>query len=713
MKTIYKLLILGMLYLISNTTYAQIVQYSDDGTKSCIDCEEKSSETESCYCFGIFQLRLFNLNIPTQNNTIKEEWLRNQEKLLSREMDGNPNDNFNDVQMDYFRDKETNKAAESYYTNLEQNYRGVSNFDQSILNKTTTVTSVLEYRNANGGAVNPDYGDLMYEGNLIRNMNGSVISNAIYKEGQKRDRQRTTYKNLRKKLYKLELADNDGYIQKFLANQYIKHYNNLDYEQAIRFMTRYMVAINANNYPYVYHSFGLANNVFSIQDHESDYMSTLTTNFEITPNTAPDPVWEALSRDESLFRYALNANSAFIFEEKDKQFIGSHPEFRKQLKQHFETNTYSHDAMVYPNTVLTQFLENNTSTVYEEFGQLVIPNAAFSFFDTGNNRMMVHGFKLNDKVIIDHSTYHNLPGFSNVLSELFKNNSTPEQYALEGSFIKAYLKGGNFSIAASVSDEDLGRFFDFGYVQYNTVNESTIPLTLAHPFSGSRGFAIEAMNVFLDGGEVDFDDEVILDSSFLTTNAYCVYNELKKRNGNLFRNTIGSFIDDPKYKLYFKIGECEDPADMCTDQKFLESKKTLIINVDNINLSPLENAASLLHEGVHAELFRFVKEAGEGNVNPNERKRLFDLYKNFKGLNSMSSIAQHVYMAENYVTPIAKAIRALDNNKYPLNHYMGFGWDGLRAYDYQGILTPEESNEFYHLQAIVNENTNFNPTNCN
>lgn len=44
---------------------------------------------------------------------------------------------------------------------------------------------------------------------------------------------------------------------------------------------------------------------------------------------------------------------------------------------------------------------------------------------------------------------------------------------------------------------------------------------------------------------------------------------------------------------------------------------------------------------------------------------------------------------------------------------MGFGWEGLRGYDYQGVLNSEESDEFYTLQSIVNENTLFNPTNCN
>ncbi|WP_143273556.1 hypothetical protein [Aquimarina sp. MAR_2010_214] len=712
MKILFKLLILGMVYLVSNTTYAQIVQYSDDGTKSCIDCEEKNSETvESCYCFGIVQLGYFDLYIPKQDNTLKEQWLKNQEKLLSKEMGGHAQQNFNDVQMNYFRNKETNKAAESYYTNLEQNYRAASNFDQSILNKTTTVTSVLEYRNANGGSVNLDYGDLMYEGNLIRNMNGSAISNAIYKEGQKRDRQRTTYKNLRKKLYKLELANDDGYIQKFLANQYIKHYNNLDYEQAVRFMTRYMVAINENHYPYVYQSFGLANNVFSIKDHVNEYMPTLTTNFESTPNTAPDPVWEALSRDESLFRYAINANSAFIFEEKDKQFIATHPKFRKQLKQHFETNTYSHDAMVYPNTVLTQFLENNTSTVYEEFEQLVIPNAAFSFFDTGNNRMMVHGFKLKDKVEwLDGNYYYNYKGFSNILAELFKHNSTAQQYALEGSFIKAYLKGGNFSIAASVSDEDLGRFFDFGYVQYNTANESIIPLTLAHPFSGVRGFAIEAMNAFLGGGKVYFDDEVIFDSSFVSSKGKCVYDYIKQTNGSLFRNTIRNFIDNKEYDLKMVVEPfpSSDNADARTDDEFLDSKGFITIRFNSrmVNThNPIQWAANILHEGIHAEIFRFVHK-NDPNVKPRERARVVQLYLHYKD-SDWNDEAQHIHMTEKYVTPIAKALRELDKNQYSLDHYMHFAWEGLIEHAPEYIKpTPQQLSEWANLSNKVLENNN-------
>ena len=152
---------------------------------------------------------------------------------------------------------------------------------------------------------------------------------------------------------------------------------------------------------------------------------------------------------------------------------------------------------------------------------------------------------------------------------------------------------------------------------------------------------------------------------------------------------------------------------MCTDDKSI-SDGVITIILDNKNLSSLDAAASILHEGIHAELFRFVDQAHNGEVNPNDRKRLFDLYKNFKNdVNWQDNNAQHTYMAENFVKPIARAIRELDNKRYNLNYYMGFGWEGLEAYDFKGILTVADEVEFARLRKIVNDNTAFNPKDCN
>ncbi len=70
-------------------------------------------------------------------------------------------------------------------------------------------------------------------------------------------------------------------------------------------------------------------------------------------------------------------------------------------------------------------------------------------------------------------------------------------------------------------------------------------------------------------------------------------------------------------------------------------------------------------------------------------------------------------MAENYVVPIATAIRNLDNNRYPLDYYMGFGWDGLRAYAHEILLSDEDEALFASYQQLVKNQTEFNPQNCN
>ena len=53
--------------------------------------------------------------------------------------------------------------------------------------------------------------------------------------------------------------------------------------------------------------------------------------------------------------------------------------------------------------------------------------------------------------------------------------------------------------------------------------------------------------------------------------------------------------------------------------------------------------------------------------------------------NLVNTAAQHQHMADKYVKPIAKAIRKLDNNQYPLEYYMGFV-GCLRSYGFDGYF---------------------------
>src|SRR5690606_34484574 len=60
-------------------------------------------------------------------------------------------------------------------------------------------------------------------------------------------------------------------------------------------------------------------------------------------------------------------------------------------------------------------------------------------------------------------------------------------------------------------------------------------------------------------------EEIIKDPSFIGTKADCVFGKLENTNGNLFRTTIGKFINDPQYDLILKVGDCPNTDVACTD----------------------------------------------------------------------------------------------------------------------------------------------------
>ncbi len=191
----------------------------------------------------------------------------------------------------------------------------------------------------------------------------------------------------------------------------------------------------------------------------------------------------------------------------------------------------------------------------------------------------------------------------------------------------------------------------------------------------------------------------------LTGRANCVYEKLGKSNSKLFQETIGKFIDNPKYNLIFKNGKCSGNAAACTNSQNISLTGEVVIKIDQLSGSVLEDAAMILHEGIHAEIARYVQRHKTGE-DPNNRARMFQLYKFYKESEVPEKHLDHPYMALNYINPIASALRRLDGNKYPIDYYKSFAWDGLRKWDVANLLGSEQSPEFEGYRAIVNANTN-------
>lgn len=190
----------------------------------------------------------------------------------------------------------------------------------------------------------------------------------------------------------------------------------------------------------------------------------------------------------------------------------------------------------------------------------------------------------------------------------------------------------------------------------------------------------------------------------LTGNPNCAYGKLVSANGDLFKQTIGAFIDDPEYNLSLEIGICSTTDDACTD---VSDVNNITITIEDINSHILQLAQHILHEGIHAELARYVNRKTNGSIDLSNRPRLFQLYKHYKELELGYSTGdiQHIYMTEKYINPIATALRQIDGNKYNLDYYKAFAWDGLRVWDANNLLNMEMNSNYENYRNIVLNNS--------
>ncbi|HLV39137.1 hypothetical protein [Xanthomarina sp.] len=127
-------------------------------------------------------------------------------------------------------------------------------------------------------------------------------------------------------------------------------------------------------------------------------------------------------------------------------------------------------------------------------------------------------------------------------------------------------------------------------------------------------FALEAAQAMKDGGEVDFENEIILDPSFCENEILdCVYDTILS-DPNSFTNAIlNNFLSEKTAKLKFEVGNI--PAQLDGTIAFTYTNldpDSTIANGDVMtvrissefleNASALEIALVLMHEPIHAEL---------------------------------------------------------------------------------------------------------------
>lgn len=207
-----------------------------------------------------------------------------------------------------------------------------------------------------------------------------------------------------------------------------------------------------------------------------------------------------------------------------------------------------------------------------------------------------------------------------------------------------------------------------------------------------------------DDFEVDWDDEIIKDKSFLNTKADCVLESLMKQTGD-FKDVMDSFTNNnSEYKIRFTTGQVRDNADAQTSAPDANGIITITVSPATAAGRDLEIAGILLHEGIHAQLQRIIVAGNKASYNFSDAQYtwLLDLNEWWIGKSSFPvATAQHDFMAVLHVEPIAKAVKKLDSHLYPLNNYMYFGWEGLfDEGSNRGLITMSTFNELTALAQI-------------
>lgn len=449
----------------------------------------------------------------------------------------------------------------------------------------------------------------------------------------------------------------------------------------------------------------------------------------------------------------INTQSSISIEQIQKQFYSAYNEsaFSKKLP----TPNWNENRIFYDDegnqyleipfqTINQQDIEKGTSVSFDKLIAISINNKI--------ELKIVHFFGINiinnpvDFKNISHTELYNFTGFV-TLYDLNKNVLDIKQYNKGEDTLKKISIGSKSkdenSVLARV-DESTWEYTETictrgcWYWEYSNGSRETISCspwectTTTYSGSGGNGSGNSGNNTsyntnentecaegytYDEEGKCRLDEQIV---NNLTGNEKCVYEKLKELD--LFKSTIKKFGNGSNYNLILNSwtnGACNSGIDDgCTDASDLINGN-ITIYIQNPGRGTLDTAALILHEGIHAEIYKYVDEHNSG-IDPNNRANLLSYYFQYKAQNDntlATSTAQHQHMADKYVKPIAQALRQLDNNQYSLNDYMGLAWDGLRRYGWDGYydegnwITLDRNDYIGNINKVL-DNTDFNK-NCN
>jgi len=129
----------------------------------------------------------------------------------------------------------------------------------------------------------------------------------------------------------------------------------------------------------------------------------------------------------------------------------------------------------------------------------------------------------------------------------------------------------------------------------------------------AQKFAIVAMEALENNGEVDFENKVILDSSFKNSITKCIHDKMKSNTNNIYSKMLNYFNSSTQKNITFSINNSigSDWGITHGNPQVLNDYN-IIINQNNIetNGSNLMRYVTLCHELIHAFMYDALEDVG-------------------------------------------------------------------------------------------------------
>ena len=236
----------------------------------------------------------------------------------------------------------------------------------------------------------------------------------------------------------------------------------------------------------------------------------------------------------------------------------------------------------------------------------------------------------------------------------------------------------------------------------------------------SKLFSIEGMEAERNGGEVDFVYKVIVDDSFKDNQCLMnVYEAMGK--APIFDNYLQNFDSDMSVaNLKFSgSSTLPDTINVQTNPPISNNQIEIEFNLNNLDRPSLDVARTLIHEMIHATMFRWLLESAEtGALSPENGMTqtqlinyIDNLKNNFPGLYDYYYDRRlpdwsHEQMAAHFIGIIKNALQEYDPSQTE-ETYEALAWVGLKnKISWNNLLQLERDNYDQVRQDFISNNSN-------